>query len=82
MLQTLVEGMSAQGGGVADDDEFHACPGDGHVHAAEVGEEAHLSLLVLPHHGDEDDVALLSLETVYGVDGNEVAQRFPIGVLA
>ena len=58
---------------MAYDDEFHACPGDGHIHAAEVGEETHLSLLVVAHHGDEDDVALLALESVHGVDGDEVA---------
>ena len=65
---------------MAYDDEFHSCPCDGDIHATEVGEEAHLPLLVLSHHGDEDDVALLSLETVYGVDGNKVAQGFPIGI--
>ena len=82
MLQAFVEGVSAQGWRVADDDEFHACSGDCHIHAAEVGEETNLSLLVLTNHGDEDDVALLSLESVHGVNGDERAQRFPVGVLA
>ena len=82
MFQPSVEGVAAQGGGVAYDDEFHACTGDGHVHASEVGEEPHLSLFVLSHHGDEDDVALLSLEPVHGVYGDKVAEGFPVGVLA
>ena len=73
--QLTVEGMAAEGVAVAKDDELHACPGDGHVHAAQVAQEANLSLIVGAHQGDDDDVALLSLEAVDGVHRNQAAER-------
>ena len=39
-------------------------------------------MFVLSHHGDEYDVALLSLEPVHSVYGDKVAEGFPVGVLA
>ena len=66
--------MAAEGGAVAKDDELHASAGDGHVHATEIAEEANLALVVAAHKGDKDDVALLTLKAVDGVDGDEAAE--------
>ena len=60
-------------GRVADDDEFHSCTGDGHVHAAQVSQKAYLPLLVGPDERDDDDIALLSLKSINGIDADEVA---------
>ena len=59
---------------VAEDDELHAGTGDGDVHAAQVAEEAYLALVVGAHQRDDDDVALLTLEAVDGVDADERAE--------
>ena len=77
-MQTLVELMLGECLDVADDDEFHACAGDGDVHAAQVAKESYLSLLVGAHEGDDDDVAFLSLEAVNGVDGDKAAVWFVV----
>ena len=74
-----VEGVSGEGVGVAEDDEFHAGAGDGDVHAAEVAEEADGALVVVAHHADDDDVAFLPLEAVdaaYGDLPAEGAEEF------
>ena len=68
--------MACHGGGIAEDDEFHAGTGDGHVHASEVTQETDLSFVVGTDEGDEDDVAFLALEAIDGVDADEVAVRF------
>ena len=71
--ELVVKWVVAHGLFVAEDDELHACSGHGHIHAPDVGEEANLSLLVGADEADEDYVALLALESVDGVDGDEVA---------
>ena len=75
-VEFFVERMACHGGGIAEDDEFHAGAGDGHVHATEVSEETDLSFVVGTDEGDEDDVAFLALEAIDGVDADEVAVRF------
>ena len=52
---------------VTDDDELGACPCHGHVHAAEVTQEAYLSIFVASDKRHYDDVPLLTLEAIYGV---------------
>ena len=59
---------------VAHENKFHASPRDGYVHTAQVVQEADLSVLVAPHQTNEDDVAFLPLESVYGVNGDEFFQ--------
>ena len=75
-VEFFVERMARHGGGIAEDDEFHAGACDGHVHASEVAQETDLSFVVGTDEGDENDVAFLALETVDGVDADEVAVRF------
>ena len=73
-IELSVEGMAAEGGTVAQNDELHAGTSDGYVHAAKVAQEAYLPLVVAAHEGDDDDVALLPLKAIYGVDGDEAAE--------
>ena len=77
-IELAVERMAGHGLGIAKDDEFHAGTGNGHVHAAQVAQEANLSFVVGTYQRDDDDVALLSLETVDGVDGDETAERLEV----
>ena len=66
--------MAAEGGTVAQNDELHAGTSDGYVHAAKVAQEANLSFVIAAHERDDDDVALLALKAIYGVDGDEAAE--------
>ena len=75
LLQLLIEWMLAQCVGIAEDDELHAGTGDGYVHAAQVAQKTDLALVVGTHQADENHVALLTLEAIYGVDGDEDVQR-------
>lgn len=58
---------------IAEYDELHACPCDGNIHAAEVAEEAYLSLIIASHERENDDIALLSLESINGIHRDEMA---------
>ena len=67
-VEASVEGVAGEGGGVAENDEFHAGASDSHVHASEVAQEADFAVVVGAHEADEYHVALLPLESIYGVD--------------
>ena len=73
--QFLVERMLRHRVFVAKDDELHAGTCHRHVHAAQVFQESDLSFVIGPHQGDEDHVALLSLESVHRVDADQAAVR-------
>ena len=73
--QFLVERMLRHDVFVAKDDELHAGTRHRHVHAAQVFQESDLSLVIGPHQGDENHVALLSLESVHRVDADQAAVR-------
>lgn len=75
-VETGVEGVAGEGGGVAEDDEFHTGAGDCHVHASEVAQEADFAVVVGAHEADEYHIALLPLESIYGVDRNQVSVGF------
>ena len=71
--------MTRQSVTVAQDDDLHTRSGDGYIHAAQVTEEANLSLVVGSYHRYDDDVAFLSLKTINRIDANESAKGFEIG---
>ncbi len=73
--QFLVERMLRHRVLVAQDDELHAGSRHRHVHAAKVFQESDLSFIVGPHQGDENHVALLSLETIHRVYADQAAVR-------
>lgn len=73
--QFLVERMLRHRLFVAQDDELHAGTRHRHVHAAQVFQETDLSFVIGPHQGDENHVALLSLESVHRVDADQAAVR-------
>ena len=79
VVQLFVEGVARQGGGVAQDEKFHAGARHGHVHAAQVAQEANLPRIVGTHQRNEDDIAFLALEPIDRVDGNQVAEGFEKG---
>ena len=62
--------MAGQRLTVAEDDDFHTGSGDGNVHATQVTKEANLSFVVGTHHGNDDDIALLTLEAIDGIDAD------------
>ena len=74
-MEAVVERVAGHGGGIAQDDEFHAGASDGHIHAPQVAQEAYLPLLVGTHEADEHDVAFLPLKTVDGIHRNAVPER-------
>ena len=74
--------MPCQCSAVAKYDEFHACPCDGDIHAPKVAQESNLALVVCANKRDEYDVALLALETIDGVDGDEMPEGFEKSLFA
>lgn len=73
--QFLVERMFRHRVLVAQDDELHSGSRHRHVHAAEVFQETNLSLIIGTHQGDENHIALLTLETIHRVYADEAAVR-------
>ena len=63
--------MTGHCGGIAENNQFHPGTGNGDIHSAKVTEKAYLPFFVGTYKGDEDDVALLSLKTVDGIDTNK-----------
>ena len=72
-VEFFVERMAGHGRGIAQDNQLHPGTGDGHIHPSQVAQEADLSFVVGTDKGDEDDVALLTLETIDGIHTDEVA---------
>lgn len=68
--------MFCQCGGIAQYDQFHSGTGDGNIHAAQVVQETYISLVIGSYQADHDHIALLALETVYGMNGNQFAEGF------
>ena len=75
-MQLFVEIVETQRCLVAKDNELHPGACDGDVHAAKVAQETDIALGIVSDQGNQDDVALLSLESVNGVDGNQTPVRF------
>lgn len=74
-MQPFIERMLRKCVHTTEDDEFHPGTGDGYIHTAEVAEEAYLSLIIATYEGEDDDITLLSLETIHGIDRDKVAER-------
>ena len=81
-MEASVEGVAGEGGGVAENDEFHAGARDSHVHASEVAQEADFAVVVGAHEADENHVALLPLKTINGIDTDKVTVGFEKGLVA
>ena len=60
---------------ISHNDELHSGTRYRHVHTSQVAQEANLSITVGSHERDDNDVALLSLKAVYGINGNQFAVR-------
>ena len=60
--------MPAERGAVADDEQEAARAGQRDVHAARVGEEADLAVVVAAHQVDDDGLLLAALEAVDRAD--------------
>lgn len=73
--QFFVERMFRHRVLVAQDDELHAGSRHRHVHATEVFQETNLSLIIGTHQGDENHIALLTLETIHRVYADEATVR-------
>ena len=68
--------MARQGVAIAQDDDFHTGTCDGYVHASQVAQETNLSVVVRAYQRDDDDVALLSLESVNGIHADARPEGF------
>ena len=75
-MQLFVEIIETQRCLVTKDNELHPGACDGNVHAAKVAQETDIALGIVSDQGNQYDVALLSLESVNGVDGNQTPVRF------
>lgn len=75
-MQPFIERMLRKCIHATENDEFHPGTCDGYIHTTEVAEETYLSLIVATYEGEDDDIAFLSLETIHGIDRDEMAERF------
>ena len=66
--QALVEGMGAEGRGVADQQQLAAGAGHSDVHAADVGQETDLAAGVAADQRNDDRFLLPALKAVHAVD--------------
>lgn len=73
--ELAIERMACQRGNIAENDDFHSGAGNSDVHAAQVAQKTNFAIVVGAYHGYDNDVTLLALETVNGVDGDETAER-------
>ena len=73
--QFLVERMLRHRVFIAEDDELHAGSRHRHVHATEVFQETNLSFIIRTYQGDENYIALLTLETIHRVYADEATVR-------
>ena len=73
--QFLVERMFRHRVLVAQDDELHSGSRHRHVHATEVFQESNLAFIVGTYQGDENHVALLTLETIHRIHADQTAVR-------
>ena len=67
--------MRTKRGTVADHNQLLSGAGHGYVGSADVGEEAHFAAVVGAYKAQYNDVALLPLERVDGVNGDATLQR-------
>ena len=63
----FIKAVTCDRGAVADDDQLAAGAGEGHVHAACVGEEADFTFTVRADKADDHGFFFASLETVHAV---------------
>ena len=67
--------MASEGWDIAEDDDFHAGTSDGNIHATEVTQESYLAFIIRTHHREDDDITLLSLETINGIHADLTTER-------
>ena len=67
--------MAGHGRCISEDNQFHACTGDGDIHPTQVAEKTNLAFVIGAHQRDENDIALLALETVNGVHAYQMTER-------
>ena len=58
---------------MSDEYKLGASSGDGYVHAAQIAKETDISSFVSTHETDDDNVALLALKGIDGVDRDDLA---------
>ena len=66
--------MTGHGILVAEDNQLHSRSSDGDIHATQVTQETDLSVIVASHQRDDDDVALLALEAIDGINADSTAE--------
>ena len=76
MIELSIERVARHRGTVAQDNDLHSGSSDGHIHATQVAKETNLSLIVRAYQRDDDDVALLTLETINGIHADACPERF------
>jgi hypothetical protein len=67
--------VSGECGSISQNNQLHAGTCNGYVHSPKVVEETDFSLFVGTYQTDKDDITLLTLKTVYGVDGYKLFIR-------
>ena len=65
---------------IAQDDELGACTRHSHIHAPKVAQGAYLPIAIATHERHYNNVALLTLKSIYGIDRYQMTERFEEGI--
>ena len=76
MPQLPIERVLRHSFPVSENNYFHSCPGNGDIHSTQVSQETNLSFIIAAHQGNNDNVSLLTLETIDGVNANLTTEGF------
>ena len=82
LAKFLIERMFRQCCNISQNDKFHPCTCNSNVHSSQVIQETDLSFLIGPYKTYKYHIALLSLETIHGIDCNILAIRLEPCILA
>jgi len=64
-----VELIRCDGGTITNNHQLLLSSGQGYIHAAVIFQETNFSFFVATNQADVDDFSLLSLEAIYGING-------------
>ena len=82
LVKFFIERMFSQRRNISQNDKFHPCTCYCHIHSSQVIQETDLSFLIGPYKTYKYHIALLSLETIHGIDCNILAIRLEPCILA
>ena len=64
LKQGVIEAMAGKRLAITDNYQFHTGTGDCHIHAPQIPKKTDITLVVVTHHANDNDITLLPLKAV------------------